>query len=300
MRNIEESIPRHGRAFDKAEDMGKLQAFLAEMRHQVGQAAYFQWGDLLWRMYYGPSGFDETKDIRLWCDQDGKIEGLVFYLPSHENPEFFLRPDLYDSPIADAMIAWGLTRAAADDVPSIETSCIDCDIAKAAFLKRQGFQPFDDVMVFMARKLDDPIPMGQLSKEYEIVSSADRPDLPSVTGKSMRPAHYAQVCNAPGYKDNLGLRVCYQGQEIVAGCIGWYDALDHCGEFEPVGTSAGHRRKGLAFAVMAKVMENLRHYGAKTMYVRTYKDNVPAVRLYHKLGFHIINEDYGWKRAVTK
>jgi GNAT superfamily N-acetyltransferase len=289
-----------GRAFDKAEDMGKLQAFLVEMRHQVGQAAYFQWGDVLWRMHYGPNGFDETRDIRLWCDQSGKIAGLVFYLPSHENPEFFLRPELYDSPIADAMVAWGMARAAADNALSIETSCIDCDAAKAAFLKRQGFQLYNDVMVFMTRRLDDPIPVGQLPKEYGIVSSADRPDLAKVTGKSMTPAHYAQICNAPGYKHDLGLRVCYQGQEIVSGCIGWYDALDRCGEFEPVGTSEGHRRKGLAFAVMAKVMENLRRYGAETVYVRAYKDNGPAVRLYQKLGFHITNEDYGWKRAVMK
>jgi GNAT superfamily N-acetyltransferase len=116
----------------------------------------------------------------------------------------------------------------------------------------------------------------------------------------MTPAHYAQVCSAPGYKHDLGLRVCYQEREIVAGCIGWYDALDRCGEFEPVGTSEAHRRKGLAFAVMAKVMENLKRYGAETVYVRAVKDNVPAVRLYQKLGFRITHEDYGWKRAVTK
>jgi GNAT superfamily N-acetyltransferase len=288
-----------GRAFNKSEDMGKLQAFLVEMRHQVAQAAYFQWGDVLWRMHYGLNGFDVTKDIRLWCGENGDIEGFVFYLPSYDNPEFFLRPELYDSPIAEAMIAWAVKRASADNVPSIETSCIGCDVAKATFLKRQGFQRFDDVMVFMARKLDGPLPVCRLPKGYAIVSSADRPDLPSVAGKSMTPAHYAQGCHAPGYKDDLGLRVCYQEREIVAGCICWYDALDRCGEFEPVGTSGGHRRKGLAFAVMAKAMENLRHYGAETVYVRTYKDNVPAVRLYQKLGFRITHEDYGWQRAVT-
>ncbi len=292
-------MPIRGRAFNKAEDMGKLQAFLVAMRHQVNQAAYFQWGDVLWRMHYGPNGFDETRDIRIWWDENGDIEGFVFYLPSHDNPEFFLRPELYNSQTADEMIAWAVARAAANNVPSIETSCIDGDAAKAAFLKQGGFQPFDDVMVFMARKLDDPLPMGRLPKGYAIVSSAERPDLVSVTGKSMTPAYYAQVCQAPGYKDDLGLRVCYQEREIVAGCIGWYDVLDRCGEFEPVGTSEGHRRKGLAFAVMAKVMENLRRYGAETIYVRTYKDNVPAIRLYQKLGFRITNEDYGWQRAVT-
>lgn len=39
------------RAFNRNDDLRKLQAFLVEMRHRVDQAAYFQLGDLLWRMY---------------------------------------------------------------------------------------------------------------------------------------------------------------------------------------------------------------------------------------------------------
>ena len=118
------------------------------------------------------------------------------------------------------------------------------------------------------------------------------------TGESITYEEYEYLCNAPGYKNDLGLQVCYQNQEIVSGCICWYDDIDNCGEFEPVGTNGEHRNKGLAFAVMAKTMENLKKYGAHTVYVRTEKDNTSAIRLYQKLGFNITNEDYEWKRSV--
>ena len=288
----------YGRAFHKQEDTRQLQVFLAEMRDRVAQAAYFQFGDLMWRMHYLPNGFDETTDIRIWSGDDGRICGFVFYLPLDNNPELFLRPEFYDSQIADEMVSWAVTRAMASNVSSIETSCSDYDITKAEFLKRSRFQLFDDVMVFMERKLDDSIPVCQLPSGYSILSSVDHPEFASITGKSITREQYKYICNASGYKNELGLRVCYQNQEIVSGCICWYDDIGNCGEFEPVGTNEEHRGKGLAFAVLTMTMANLKQYGADTVYVRTGKNNVPAICLYQKLGFNITNEDFGWKRSV--
>jgi hypothetical protein len=226
-----------GRAFRKQQDIRKLQVFLAAMRHQVAQAAYFQFGDLMWRMSYGPNGFDEDQDLRLWESADDRIDGFVFYHPPDDNPEFFLRPELYDSQMADEMVAWAVARGRARNASSIETSCIDCDTVKAEFLKRAGFEPCDDVMVFMEREVMDAIPSCRLPRGYTIVSGADRPGNPSVTGRSsLTREAYEHLRRAPGYRDDLGLGICYQDQSVVAGCICWYDEVDNCGEFEPVGT----------------------------------------------------------------
>jgi GNAT superfamily N-acetyltransferase len=285
-------------AFDPHQDVKELQAFLAEMRRQVAQAAYFQFGDLVWRMSYAPNRFDQARDIRVWDHKDGRLAGFVFYFGPDENSEFFLQPELYDKPVADEMVSWAMARGAAGNASFIETSCIEGDTAKADFLTRAGFELYGDVMVFMERDLDDVLPDDRLPEGYSIVSGADRPDLPSVTGRPLTHEAYQAVRHAPGYKDDLGLRVCYQDREIVSGCICWYDDLDTCGEFEPVGTSEEHRRKGLASAVMARTIKHLRRYDADVVYVRAVKDNVPAVHLYQKLGFRITNEDYGWRRPV--
>lgn len=286
------------RAFNRAEDFSKFQRFLAEMRRQVAQAAYFQWGDLLWRMHFPPNGFDESRDIRIWSGRAGEIYGFVFYLPPDDNPEFFLRPELYNSRIADEMVAWAVARARTGNAAFIETSCLAHDTLKAEYLRRGGFQPLDDVMVFMERNLATALPVCQLPHGYSIVSAIERPELAGITGENLTPALYVNVCNALGYKDDLGLRVCYQNQEIVAGCICWHDEVDNCGELEPVGTDTAHRGQGLAYAVVAKTLNNLKRYGADMAYVRTDKENAPAVRLYQKLGFTITHEDVGCQRPI--
>lgn len=288
----------HTRAFDRAEDIPTLQAFLVEMRHRVDQAAYFQVGDLLWRIYYLPNGFEDARDIRLWWDDDGEIAGFVFYHRPDDNPEFFLRPERYGDPLADAMVAWAVDRARARGVPAVDTSCIDTDATKAAFLARSGFEQVDDTMVFMERSLGDPIPEVRLPDGYALISGADCPGVASITGRPLTPEAYAYLLKAPGYQPDLAVRACFRGRDIASGCICWYDSLDRCAEFEPVGTHVDHRGQGLASAVMAQAMRNLRRYDADRVYVRTYKDNLPAVGLYRKMGFRITHEDHGWRRTV--
>ena len=291
-----------GRSFNPDDDVRRLQIFLAEMRRQVSQAAYFQFGDLLWRMHYWRNNFDPNADLRIWEDGYGRIKGFVFYLAPDANPEFLMHPELYDAETADEMIAWAMVRSKMDGASTIETSCADHDVAKANFLKRAGFQLMEgDAMVFMARRLDDDdVPIYPLpDADYTIIPGIHFPEFPSVTGNLYTPAQYATVCNAPGYKPDLALRACYKNREIASGCICWYDDEDNCGEFEPVGTHEAHRGKGLASAVMTRTLENLKQYGADVAYVRTYKENLAAVRLYQKLGFAITHEDYGWKLSLS-
>ena len=251
------------RPFDAKQDFGRLQAFLAEMRQQVSQAAYYQFGDLLWRIHYASNAFDPATDLRIWQYEDASIAGFAHYQASDDNPEFLLRPELYDSRLADEMVAWVVARAKAGGASAIEASCIEGDARKEAFLAHAGFCPLDDdPMVFMACRLADALPDPNLADGYEFATAAERPDLATVTGTPYSPAAYATMVQSYGYRDELGLRVVHE-DEVVAGCIAWYDAVDRCGEFEPVGTVASHRGRGLAYAVMAQVMAHLKRAGAE-------------------------------------
>jgi hypothetical protein len=82
------------------------------MRRRIDQAAYFQLGDLLWRIYHLRNGFDDARDLHLWCDDRGEIAGFVFYHSPDDNPEFFLRPERYD---ADAVYV----RTYKDNLPAV-------------------------------------------------------------------------------------------------------------------------------------------------------------------------------------
>ena len=74
----------------------------------------------------------------------------------------------------------------------------------------------------------------------------------------------------------------------------WYDHRDNTELVEPVDTMKAHRRKALAQAAMIRALGNLERLGAKTCYVKPPDNNIPAVRLYEKMGFKITHVDKGW------
>jgi ribosomal protein S18 acetylase RimI-like enzyme len=76
----------------------------------------------------------------------------------------------------------------------------------------------------------------------------------------------------------------------------WYvPALRH-GQFEPVGTLADVRRRGLARAVMAAGLRHLADLGATQAIVDTDYDNLQANPLYAALGFTTVHVYEMWEK----
>jgi len=286
------------RAFVYERDVPRLQRFLARKRQKVAQAAYFQFGDLLWRIHYPANQFNPASDLPIWENGDGTISGFGFLLRVQDNPEFYTDPELYDSRLGDEMIAWAIDVARADGRTAIETSCIAGDERKAAFLGDHGFACFGDPMLFQERRLDAPISDVTIPKEYIVAPLRVEATELSVTGDSPFPrAAYLAMRQAPGYRPDLDVKA-YHGDAITAGCICWFDEIDGCGELEPVGTHPDHRRRGLAAACITQALRALREHGATVAYVRPSKANPAAVALYEKVGFRTVDEDLGWRLSI--
>jgi GNAT superfamily N-acetyltransferase len=252
----------------------------------------------MYEMHHPLTGFEPEADIRIWENDEGGLCGFVFYRPP-DNPEFFIRPELYGSRTEDDMIRWSLARAAERGVTSIETSCLDRDAAKARFLHRHEFTETDDVCVLMERVLAEPLPACRLPDGYRVVTLAECPELAcGIPDSGLARALYRQVQSAPGYRADLDVRAFYHDTILASGCTCWYDDADKSGQFQPVGTKEQHRRRGLASAVMIRAMVNLRRHGADRVLVWTDKNLNPAVRLYQSLGFRTAFEDYAWVRGI--
>ena len=279
-------------------DLRKLQQFLSKSRNLTSQASYFQFGDLIFRMHKLSNKFNNKTDIRIWYDDYDEICGFVFYLACENNPEFFIRPDLYYSQMADDMISWTISRAKKENISSIQTSCIENDKLKEDFLKKHGFSPNDDPMVFMEHNLDEPTPDYLLPSDYSIITQKENPEIIGIYEEKVTKKQNDIFCKAPGYINDFGLRVCYKNREIVSSCIFWYDDIANCVELEPVSTNQEHRKKGLAFSVIAKAIENLKKYHVKKAYVRTDKHSEAAINLYKKLGFKITDTDNCWEKEI--
>lgn len=74
---------------------------------------------------------------------------------------------------------------------------------------------------------------------------------------------------------------------LVAYVLGWYDEVNRCGEFEPVGTVAEFRRMGLSRAVGVSVLRAFRDAGGERaiVYARGDDDYPVPRQVYAALGF---------------
>lgn len=279
------------RAFEVDRDYELLRKFLARMRAEYGKAAFFHYGDLVFRIHKASNHFDSERDIVLWEDK-GEIVGFVFYTAVDANPEYMIDPKVYDI-LFEEVVQWSVERGREDGIKVIETGCIDGDTMKKAMLCKLGFAKFDDPYVFMVRDMNESLPEYELPMNYSFGTAKEYQNFFGISDEETD-ADYTMMVNAPGYMDQLGIRVFYQMNEIAAGGICWFDYEDYTAEFEPIGTNELHRRKGLAFSMMAEMLRRVKLLGAKEVYVKTGKTNYKAVKLYEKLGFRITHEDIGY------
>ncbi|HEV2404889.1 MAG TPA: GNAT family N-acetyltransferase, partial [Ktedonobacterales bacterium] len=109
---------------------------------------------------------------------------------------------------------------------------------------------------------------------------------------------YRRLRRAPYYRPDLDLVAVSPEGEFAAYCICWYDPATRVGEFEPVGTRAAYRRRGLGKALMFEGQRRLRALGAHTAIVLTNGDNIPAIPLYQSAGFRIVDREHLYQRPL--
>lgn len=104
---------------------------------------------------------------------------------------------------------------------------------------------------------------------------------------------YADVRRTAAYRGDLHVLVEAPDTTMAASTIMWLDEANRTVEFEPVGTHPGHRRLGLARAMMLHGMRRARAAGARhATVVCLGAPGHPAARgLYHGLGFREISRD---------
>lgn len=106
------------------------------------------------------------------------------------------------------------------------------------------------------------------------------------------PEAYRRLRAAPGYDPRLDLVAVEPDGTFGAYCVCWFDPASRAGLFEPVGTRAAYRRKGLGGAVMAEGLKRLRDLGARTALVSAVHGNGAAIRLYESVWFETVNREW--------
>jgi len=275
------------------ETVRRMQAVTAEAWRIEGPLAPQHVGDVAW-MRYQHSGRESEWRVRLWQRHGHDLAWAWLRVP--DSLLFWcLLPDVRES-LVDEVLEWAGAR-----VVELQST----DAAARAAVERHGYTLPDDARVIALHHREltcepqvEP-PPGFRLRTVRPADFAHRVELhravwaPSrVTEESFR-----NVQAAWPYRADLDCVIEAPDGRLVSYCLAWLDPDNRVGEFEPVGTLAEFRRRGLATAVCRFALRRLEEEGAKRVVVgaATNPENLGPKTLYESIGF---TEASRWLRYV--
>jgi ribosomal protein S18 acetylase RimI-like enzyme len=248
-----------------------------EQRRALGVRAQWHVGDITWGLRQH-EGREHEWTFRLWWDDDrvvawswlksdrGVLEHDVH--PAHEH----LLDEILDEPGA---------RVA---------SSFEDDETRRAALERHGFVRPDDALYVNSCAVPKaprqaPLPDGFRLRTVEPAELAERVAVHRDVWAPSRvtEASYARVMESWPYRSSLDCVVEAPDGRFAAYVLVWPDDENRVGLFEPVGTRAEFRRRGLGAAVCAFALRRLHEEGMRQA---TVLCKTPAAcALYASVGF---------------
>lgn len=285
-------------------------------------------GDIIWRLCPGTPA-DRAINIRLWI-RDGSLAGFVWF-NSPENVEIDALPELgSDRVLTEEMLGWAEWRRRelgaakgwwdpeleqAGPALALVINALDRDRSRVGLLEEHGYTKLERHGVLLRYDSESPIAQSQLPRGVTVrhVSDADVEErvrthvdawshLDHIGIRDAKSGftveRYRQLRAAPMYDPELDLVVETAEGGFASCCICWMDAVNGVGFFEPVGTRARHRRRGLARAMILEGLRRLRARGAHAVHMGTASINGPAIALYESCGFRLDDRDYWYVKRL--
>jgi ribosomal protein S18 acetylase RimI-like enzyme len=270
-------------------------------------STYMKAGDVVWMLYGSKPG---DANVRLWFDNASLVAYASFEPPL--SVDFDIRPNASpDDLIAGEILRWAeerrrnLARPGKETIPkayamlgenTISTKVLDNDQQRIALLQRNGFTRTDRFHVLYSRSLADaPIAQPELGAGLRLRHATDADldarvdvhrDAWSVWGKSKVTVEtYRRLRSAPLYDPQLDVVLEDDAGRFLSYCIGWIDAANGIGHFEPVGCRPDSTGRGYARAVTLEGLRRMQARRLHTALVGTESVNQRARVLYPSCGF---------------
>jgi ribosomal protein S18 acetylase RimI-like enzyme len=254
-----------------------MQQLALDQRRLLRDRAPWHIGDVAWGLRQH-EGREDKWTIRLWHEGDRVVawswlKGDRGLLELDVHPEHLhLLDEILDVPEAASAVAF------ADD-----------EHARAA-LARHGFTNPGHALHLNVRELADAPEPPRLPDgfRYRTVDSADLAERVAIHRDVWEPSRvtetsYATVMTAWPYRSSLDCVVEAPDGRFAAYVLVWPDDENGVGLFEPVGTRAEFRRRGLGAAVCTFALQRLYDEGLRHAVVMC--ESEPACGLYESVGF---------------
>ena len=311
-------MPVSARGYASLDDLSAMVGLMSTRPSRVSPAgALWYPGNAVWNLYTGMQGIDprhETDRIRLWCD-DTDLIGLVVDLGSGDMYVDSRPEEGSGGAVWVEALAWAEAWAAASGGATCSLAALESDGPRRARLETAGYV-IDGAghprmrLDLGARPPEPDLPAGMRFHDCADVDLEERAaahrdaweHLEHIGIEGARSAFsrevYERLRAAPGYDVSLDFVVQDRNGTIAASCICWADENSETALFEPVGTRAAYRRRGLGRALVLGALGRLRERGMRTALVGTSRINAPAVRTYLGCGFEIVDHELTYTKAL--
>ncbi|OFW67456.1 MAG: hypothetical protein A2Z12_03370 [Actinobacteria bacterium RBG_16_68_21] len=276
-----------------AADLPEIQAILADRLADPAASYAPHPGDLAWWFYHQDPRHPPLEsfvmgDACAVIDRhDGELD--VFHRPGAD-PAPALERGL-ETIGEQAVVGWVSPR--------------DADLT--GLVGARGFVPDEERDVEFARPVEPMnrrampgIEIRPLRGEEE--APARRAASHAAFGSTMDPeahlARYLRFMRSPAYSAERDLVAVTADGSIASFLIWWPDAMSGIAQLEPVGTHPAYQGRGLATAVFARALADMRAAGMHTVRVATPSSRVGAVAYYESVGFSRIDELVWWRAGA--
>jgi mycothiol synthase len=301
-------MPIQSRPFSDENDLQVLKTFISSIMKQDMQRSYWHVGDLVWGIYQNTI-YDPRKNVRLWENEPGELLGFAWI----NAKEVIIQVAPYidgsnEHDLLEQMLSWveehQRASAAGGNFPSF--CAFEDDLPLKSLFLKHGYRREESHMLHMRKNLDQPIPPGILPGGWIVRHVAGEDEFEQRVALHREVWHpskvtleaYRRMRTVPGYTPELDLVAVSDDGTFASYCICWLDPVSKIGEFEPVGTRAAYRGKGLGKALMLAGLRRLKAAGMHTAIVYTNSSNEAARKLYESVGFEVYNRSYDYVKRV--
>ena len=285
------------RSYRGDSDVELLQAFNAMATAQTAGCSYLHPGDIPHHLFSGNRLYDLTKLLTIWEDSDG-VAAWVLAGPRHRSCDIQLRPDLRGKGFEREVLVFAENRLLelmhhyTISGDQILADAFRCDTARIELLTDLGWLPDGDPPWVVNRISLVDLPEPLLPDGYLIRAATGLDEAAALAevhaasfGTSWTAEGYRTLMGTPGYAAEREFVVEAADGTFAAFTVTWHDQLNRTGLFEPVGTHADHRRRGLGKALLLTAMHKMAAEGMEYAIVVNAGTNEASRGLYRACGF---------------
>ena len=297
-------------SYQQPEDLYQVQQALMQWTQDAGDCNYWHKGDIRHRLFNGGYQLNPSEMLHIWRDETGTIKAFSQIYPNWGMLDLHVAPDVRFTEFHREVFQWSEEALIAyaerigKPLEQFTKDSMGCDPRYDEFLRSMGYTYSEQALNLTEHDLQN-IPEATLPDGFHFHDATidDLTNLADVHNNSFTNKWtaeiYGKVFQSP-YQEYEIVTVAPDGRFASFTQV-WVDDVNKTILFEPVGTHADFRRRGIGKAMMVYVLKRMKaEHSIERAYVcHELPDKNPASgALYASVGFRVKYPIHDYKKVL--